>query len=39
MAIVTELELPGLGPDGLAELGGVEGIYGAGSLPLRWSAG
>jgi hypothetical protein len=30
MAIVTELELPGLGPDGPAELGGVEGIYGAG---------
>jgi hypothetical protein len=39
MAIVTELELPGLGPDGPAELGGVEGIYGVESLPLPWSAG
>ena len=26
-------------PDGPAELGGVEGIYGVVSLPLRWSAG
>ena len=48
MAIVTELEealaflvprMPGLGLDGPAELGGVEGIYGVGALPLRWSAG
>jgi cytochrome P450 len=31
--------MPGLGPDGPAELGGVEGIYGVESLPLRWSAG
>ena len=31
--------MPGLAPDGPAELGGVEGIYGVVSLPLRWSAG
>jgi cytochrome P450 len=31
--------MPGLVPDGPAELGGVEGIYGVVSLPLRWSAG
>jgi len=31
--------MPGLTPDGPAELGGVEGIYGVVSLPLRWSAG
>ena len=31
--------MPGLGLDGPAELGGVEGIYGVDSLPLRWSAG
>jgi hypothetical protein len=29
----------GLGLDGPAELGGVEGIYGVEALPLRWSAG
>jgi cytochrome P450 len=31
--------MPGLAPDGPAELGGVEGIYGVVSLPLRWSVG
>ena len=31
--------MPGLAPDGPAGLGGVEGIYGVVSLPLRWSAG
>ena len=31
--------MPGLAPDGPAELGGVEGIYGVVALPLRWSAG
>jgi cytochrome P450 len=31
--------MPGLVPGGPAELGGVEGIYGVVSLPLRWSAG
>ena len=31
--------MPGLAEDGPAELGGVEGIYGVVSLPLRWSAG
>jgi cytochrome P450 len=31
--------MPGLAPDGPAELGGVEGIYGVHALPLRWSAG
>jgi hypothetical protein len=31
--------MPGLGLDGPAELGGVEGIYGVESPPLRWSAG
>jgi cytochrome P450 len=29
--------MPGLAADGPAVLGGVEGIYGVGSLPLRWS--
>jgi cytochrome P450 len=29
--------MPGLAPDGPPELGGVEGIYGIGALPLRWS--
>jgi len=29
--------MPGLAPDGPATLGGVEGIYGVDSLPLRWS--
>lgn len=29
--------LPGLAPDGAAELGSVDGIYGVDSLPLRWS--
>jgi cytochrome P450 len=28
--------MPGLAPDGQAVLGGVEGIYGVESLPLRW---
>ena len=28
--------LPGLAADGPAVLGGVEGIYGVESLPLRW---
>ena len=28
---------PGLAADGEAELGGVEGIYGVASLPLRWT--
>jgi hypothetical protein len=31
--------MPGLVLDGPAELGGVAGIYGVVSLPLRWSAG
>jgi cytochrome P450 len=30
--------MPGLAADGLPVLGGVEGIYGVESLPLRWSA-
>jgi cytochrome P450 len=30
--------MPGLRAAGLAELGGVEGIYGVDSLPLAWSA-
>ncbi|HYS78960.1 MAG TPA: cytochrome P450, partial [Candidatus Dormibacteraeota bacterium] len=30
--------LRGLRPSGMAELGGVEGIYGIESLPLTWSA-
>jgi cytochrome P450 len=30
--------MPDLAPDGPAVLGGVEGIYGVESLPLRWSA-
>jgi cytochrome P450 len=30
--------MPGLAPAGPAQLGGVEGIYGIDSLPLRWSA-
>jgi cytochrome P450 len=30
--------MPGLVADGPATLGGVEGIYGVESLPLRWSA-
>ncbi len=30
--------MPGLAADGPAVLGGVEGIYGVESLPLRWSA-
>jgi cytochrome P450 len=30
--------MPGLAADGPAALGGVEGIYGIESLPLRWSA-
>jgi cytochrome P450 len=30
--------LPDLRPAGMAELGGVEGIYGIESLPLTWSA-
>jgi cytochrome P450 len=29
--------MPGLAADGPAALGGVEGIYGIDSLPLRWS--
>ncbi len=29
--------MPGLAAGGPAVLGGVEGIYGVGSLPLRWS--
>ena len=29
--------MPGLAADGPAVLGGVEGIYGVESLPLRWS--
>jgi hypothetical protein len=29
--------MPGLASDGPAVLGGVEGIYGIESLPLRWS--
>jgi cytochrome P450 len=29
--------MPGLATDGLAVLGGVEGIYGVESLPVRWS--
>jgi cytochrome P450 len=29
--------MPGLGADGPAVLGGVEGIYGIDSLPIRWS--
>ncbi|HSR84372.1 MAG TPA: cytochrome P450 [Streptosporangiaceae bacterium] len=29
--------MPGLAADGLAVLGGVEGIYGVESLPLRWN--
>jgi cytochrome P450 len=28
--------MPGLAPDGPAELGGVEGIYDVVSLPLTW---
>jgi cytochrome P450 len=28
--------MPGLAADGLAVLGGVEGIYGVESLPIRW---
>jgi cytochrome P450 len=28
--------MPGLAPDGPAQLGGVEGIYGINALPLRW---
>jgi cytochrome P450 len=28
--------MPGLAPAGPAQLGGVEGIYGVDSLPLRW---
>jgi cytochrome P450 len=28
--------MPGLAPDGPATLGGVEGIYGIESLPVRW---
>jgi cytochrome P450 len=31
-------KMPGLAADGPAVLGGVEGIYGVESLPLRWSA-
>jgi hypothetical protein len=31
--------MPGLALDGPPQLGGVEGIYGIDSLPLRWSAG
>ena len=31
--------MPGLALDGPPALGGVEGIYGVVSLPLRWSAG
>jgi cytochrome P450 len=30
--------MPGLDLDGPPQLGGVEGIYGIDSLPLRWSA-
>ena len=30
--------MPGLTADGPAALGGVEGIYGVDTLPLRWSA-
>jgi cytochrome P450 len=30
--------MPGLATDGEPELGGVEGIYGIESLPLRWDA-
>jgi cytochrome P450 len=30
--------MPGLGLDGEAVLGGVEGIYGVETLPLRWAA-
>src|SRR5487761_1329696 len=30
--------MPGLAADGRAVLGGIEGIYGVESLPLRWSA-
>ena len=30
--------MPGLAPGGPAVLGGVEGIYGVESLPLRWAA-
>jgi cytochrome P450 len=29
--------MPGLAVDGVAELGGVEGIYGINTLPLRWT--
>jgi cytochrome P450 len=29
--------MPGLGPDGPARLGGVEGIYGVEALPLTWT--
>ncbi|HEY1920359.1 MAG TPA: cytochrome P450 [Streptosporangiaceae bacterium] len=31
--------MPGLAADGPAVLGGIEGIYGVDSLPLRWSLG
>ena len=31
--------MPGLAMDGEATLGGVEGIYGVESLPLRWVSG
>jgi cytochrome P450 len=30
--------MPGLAPDGEAELGSVHGIYGLDSLPIRWNA-
>jgi hypothetical protein len=29
--------MPGLALDGAPVLGGVEGIYGVESLPLRWN--
>jgi len=31
--------MPGLAPGGPAIMGGVEGIYGIDTLPLRWSSG